>query len=36
MADMPRDTSFGSTLALAFDPYRFISKRCQRYQSDLF
>lgn len=36
MPEITRDTSFDSTLALMSDPYRFITKRCQRYQSDLF
>lgn len=36
MPCIPRDKSFDSTLALIWDPYRFISKRCQRYGADLF
>ncbi len=36
MPDIPRDRSFDGTLALIRDPYRFVSKRCQRYGSDLF
>lgn len=36
MPQMPRDNSLDSTLALGLDPYRFISKRCQRYGSDVF
>jgi fatty-acid peroxygenase len=33
---MPRDNSLDSTLALLSDGYAFISKSCQRYQSDIF
>ncbi|MFL6214652.1 MAG: cytochrome P450 [Blastocatellia bacterium] len=36
MPQMPRDRAFDSTLALMSDGYCFISKRCRRYQSDLF
>ena len=36
MSQIPRDKSLDSTLALLRDPYRFISKRCRRYQTDLF
>jgi fatty-acid peroxygenase len=36
MARMPRDTSLDATLALAFDPYEYISQRCRRYGSDVF
>lgn len=36
MPDLPRDQSLDSTLALLRDPYGFISKRCQRYRSDVF
>ncbi|GIW86324.1 MAG: fatty-acid peroxygenase [Isosphaeraceae bacterium] len=36
MPQIPRDKWPDSTLALMSDPYRFISKRCRRYQSDLF
>lgn len=36
MTQIPRDKNLDSTLALIRDPYRFISKRCKRYQSDLF
>ena len=36
MPRIPRDKRFDSTLALFRDPYEFISKRCQRYGSDLF
>jgi fatty-acid peroxygenase len=33
---MPRDKSPDSSIALLLDPYRFISKRCRRYRSDVF
>ncbi|MBM9595136.1 cytochrome P450 [Roseitranquillus sediminis] len=36
MPRIPRDQSFDSTLALLFDPYGFVSKRCRRYGADLF
>ena len=36
MPQIPRGKSLDSTLALIRDPYRFIAKRCRRYQSDLF
>lgn len=36
MRQIPRDPLPESTLALIRDPYRFISKRCERYQPDLF
>jgi fatty-acid peroxygenase len=36
MPQIPRDKGLESTLALTHDPYRFISKRCRHYQSDLF
>jgi fatty-acid peroxygenase len=36
MPQIPRDRWPESTLALMADPYRFISTRCRRYQSDLF
>lgn len=36
MPQIPRDKWPESTLALMADPYRFISTRCRRYQSDLF
>lgn len=36
MTQIPRDTSFDSTLSLLSDGYRFISKRCQRHGSDIF
>lgn len=36
MQHMPRDPAFDSTLALLADPYRFISRRCERFGSDVF
>ena len=36
MSQIPEDRSLDSTLALAVDGYKFISKRCQRYHSDVF
>jgi fatty-acid peroxygenase len=36
MAQIPRDKSPDSTLALLKDGYEFIPRRCQRYQSDIF
>lgn len=36
MPQIPRDKSLDSTLALLSDGYNFISKRCQRYNSDIF
>ncbi|WP_037254902.1 cytochrome P450 [Rhodopirellula europaea] len=36
MTRMPSNTSFDDTLALARDPYRFISKQCERHGSDAF
>lgn len=36
MPPILQDKSLDSTLAFVSDPYRFIAKRCQRYQSDLF
>ena len=36
MSRIPRDRSLDSTLALLSDGYSFISKRCRRYQSDIF
>ncbi len=36
MPHIPHDTSLDSTLALVGDPYRFISRRCKHYQSNLF
>lgn len=36
MRQIPSDKSFDGTLALVFDGYRFISKRCERLASDIF
>lgn len=36
MSQIPRDRSLDSTLALLSDGYRFISKQCERYRSDIF
>lgn len=36
MPRIPREKGLDSTLALAGDPYRFISNRCRRHRSDLF
>ena len=36
MPEIPNDSSLDSTLALALDGYEFISKRCDRYQSNIF
>lgn len=36
MPQIPIDRSPDSTLAMLRDPYGFIAKRCQRYQSDVF
>lgn len=36
MKQIPRDKNPDSTLALAFDGYEFISKRCDRQNSDIF
>ena len=36
MSQIPQERSIDSTIALVLDGYEFISKRCQRYQSDLF
>lgn len=36
MSHIPEDRLFDSTLGLVFDGYEFISKKCQRYQSDIF
>ena len=36
MKRIPEDRSLDSTLALALDGYKFISKKCQRYQTDIF
>src|SRR5215216_5272322 len=36
MAKNPRDKMLDSSLALMLDGYRFITKRCRRYRSDIF
>ena len=36
MPKIPSDSGLDSTLALALDGYEFISKRCDRYQSNIF
>ena len=36
MKRIPEDRSLDSTLALALDGYKFISKKCQRYQTNIF
>ena len=36
MSKIPQDRSLDSILALKFEGYEFISKRCQRYQTDIF
>ena len=36
MPQLPRDTRPDATLSLLADPYRFISKQCRAYGSDLF
>ena len=36
MPEIPKDKSLDSTLALAFDGYEFVSKRCERLQTDIF
>jgi fatty-acid peroxygenase len=36
MSQIPHEKSVDSSLALLSDGYTFISKRCQRYQSDIF
>ena len=36
MPQIPQDLSLDSTIAIAVDGYKFISKRYQRYQSDIF
>ncbi|MDR6775602.1 cytochrome P450 [Azospirillum sp. BE72] len=36
MSQIPRDRNLDSTLALLSDGYRFISKRCDQHQSDIF
>ncbi|MEO9595826.1 cytochrome P450 [Rhodopirellula bahusiensis] len=36
MSHIPREPAFDSTVALMRAPYRFIAKRCRRYDSDVF
>ena len=36
MTQIPQDRSLDGILPLAFENYKFISQRCQRYQSDIF
>ena len=36
MAAIPRDSGFDKTLSLLADPYRFVSKRCRLYGTDVF
>jgi len=36
MKEIPRIAAIDSTLSLAFEGYEFISKRCDRYQTDIF
>lgn len=36
MRQIPDDGTLESTLALLRDPYRFISKQCRRYRTNLF
>ena len=36
MLQIPHDECIDSTVALLLDPYRFVSKRCRRYGTDLF
>lgn len=36
MANIPRDKSFDSTLALLQEGFPFIQNKCQRYQTDFF
>lgn len=36
MAELPRDDSFDSTLAMLSEGYNFIRTRCARYHSDVF
>lgn len=36
MSRIPRDNNLDSTLALLSEGYTFISKRCERYNSDIF
>lgn len=36
MRKIPSDRGIDNTLSLVFEGYRFISNRCERYQSDIF
>lgn len=36
MKNIPSDRGIDNTLSLVFEGYRFISNRCERYQSDIF
>jgi fatty-acid peroxygenase len=36
MREIPNDRAIDSTLPLVFEGYRFISNRCDRYQTDIF
>lgn len=36
MTTLPQDTKLDSTIAFAVDGYRFISKRCERYHTNVF
>jgi fatty-acid peroxygenase len=36
MSQIPQDRIIDSTLPLALEGYKFISQRCQHYQSDIF
>lgn len=36
MPQLPRDARTDATLALLADPYRFSSKQCRAYGTDLF
>lgn len=36
MREIPKDRGIDNTLSLVFEGYRFISNRCERYQSDIF
>lgn len=36
MREIPSDQGFDSTLSLIWEGYRFISNRCERYQTDIF
>ncbi|EMI22289.1 fatty acid beta-hydroxylating cytochrome P450, partial [Rhodopirellula maiorica SM1] len=36
MSKLPVETKLDSTLALARDPYRFVSSRCEKFNTDVF